>query len=77
MFWRWMYRTAQPSSAIQNRTASSVKVLREMWNRRSPPVMRSTTMYLISDGPISGDSRTGQVGGVKDEQVLDILEAVA
>lgn len=42
----WIYRRAQPSSAIQNRTASSVKHFLEMWKRRSPPVMRSTTMYL-------------------------------
>jgi hypothetical protein len=41
-----MYRTAQPSCAIQNRTASSVKVFREIWKRRSPPFIRSTTMYL-------------------------------
>lgn len=42
----WIYLRAQPSSAIQKRTASSVKVFLEMWNRRSPPLMRSTTRYL-------------------------------
>lgn len=43
-----MYRTAHPNSAIQNRTASSVNVFLEIWNRRSPPFIRSTTMYLCS-----------------------------
>jgi hypothetical protein len=46
MPWPWMYLRAQPSSAIQNLTASSVKVFLEIWNRRSPPLMRSTTKYL-------------------------------
>ena len=42
----WMYRKAHPSSAIQNRTASSVKLFLEMWNRKSPPFIKSTTRYL-------------------------------
>lgn len=42
----WMYLKAHPSSDIQNLTASSVNVFLEMWNRRSPPLMRSTTKYL-------------------------------
>ena len=41
-----MYRKAHPSSAIQNRTASSVKLFLEMWNRKSPPFIKSTTRYL-------------------------------
>lgn len=34
------------SSAIQNRKASSVNDFLEIWKRKSPPFMRSTTMYL-------------------------------
>jgi hypothetical protein len=66
-----MYRTAQPSCAIQNRTASSVKVFREMWNRRSPPFIRSTTMYLVA---VSKPHSTSDWHHI---QVLDVLEAVA
>lgn len=40
----WIYFNAQPSSAIQNRIASSVKHFLEIWNRRSPPFIKSTTM---------------------------------
>lgn len=49
---RWMmpceciYLRANPNSAIQNRTASSVNVFLDMWNRRSPPFIKSTTRYL-------------------------------
>jgi len=67
-----MYRTAHPSSAIQKRTASSVNVLREMWNRRSPPFIKSTTIYLprVSQS-VDGRSEVGVV------QVLDVLEAIS
>lgn len=41
-----IYLKAQPNSAIQNRTASSVKVFLEIWNLKSPPFIRSTTRYL-------------------------------
>ena len=75
MFWLWIYFRAHPSSAIQNLTASSVKVFLEMWNRKSPPVIKSTTMYLsLRVSHKHGTPRQG-IGGVV--HVLDILEAVS
>lgn len=53
MPWLCIYRSAQPNSAIQNLSASSVKVFRAIWNRRSPPVIKSTTIYLTDQHPPS------------------------
>lgn len=74
MPWPCMYLKAHPSSAIQNLTASSVKVFLEMWNRRSPPLMRSTTRYL------AWHKHQIVVGGrsllTEDAHVLYILKAI-
>lgn len=73
-----MYLKAQPSSEIQNRTASSVKVFLEMWKRRSPPLMRSTTRYLIARQQHSTGKRLVSTGRAQvDAHVFDILEAVS
>lgn len=67
-----IYLKAQPSSAIQNRTASSVKVFREMWNRKSPPFIRSTTRYLNGSQPDPLNSSTRGY-----PQIFNILEAIS
>lgn len=76
MFCPCMYLIAQPSSAIQNLTASSVNVFLDMWNRRSPPLIRSTTRYLVaaSQPCVAG----GTVPAARRTlHVLNVLEAVA
>jgi hypothetical protein len=65
-----MYRNAHPSSEIQNLTASSVNVFLEMWNRRSPPLMRSTTKYLFLSAWLR------EPAGALCVHVFDVLEAV-
>lgn len=80
MPWPCIYLRAQPSSEIQNLTASSVKVFLEMWKRRSPPLMRSTTRYL-AEGQYHGrprESTAGLQGRDKASvHVFYILEAVS
>ena len=65
----WMYLKAHPSSDIQNLTASSVNVFLEMWNRRSPPLMRSTTKYLSVSAWLETPRQVRL-------HVFDVLEAV-
>lgn len=73
-----MYLKAQPSSDIQNLTASSVKVFLEMWNRRSPPLMRSTTRYLWpTSTTIQNPRASRRAPGVRrDVHVFYILKTV-
>lgn len=70
----WIYLKAQPSSAIQNLTASSVNVFLAMWNRKSPPLIRSTTRYLYAQ--IVSRGFNSNVAGPLCLHVLDILETV-
>lgn len=75
----WMYLRAQPNSAIQNLTASSVNVFLEIWNRKSPPLIRSTTRYLhrqISAIPLGKEAPERESSG-NDVHILYVLEAVA
>lgn len=87
IFWACTYRRAHPSSAIQNLTASSVNVFLEMWNRKSPPVIKSTTRYLllsVSHYCVARRIEAGQgvhvfnvletVSQVADERVVDVFE---
>lgn len=76
MFCPCMYLIAQPSSAIQNLTASSVNVFLDMWNRRSPPLIRSTTRYLVdaSQPSMAGGTVPAAEGTL---HVLNVLEAVS
>jgi hypothetical protein len=51
-----------------------VKVFLEMWNRRSPPFIKSTTRYLIFAALVDASSRYETLGPCS--HIFDILETV-
>ena len=69
----WMYLRAQPSSAIQNLTASSVNVFLDIWKRRSPPLIKSTTRYLY----VVSLRRFPRLDRGVNVHVLRVLEGIA